>query len=551
MGIQGPPLALSVNFTDAAGVVTRLGSEATNPENVPTGISFRTARDGFGDASMTLRRRIDRDYVDVNLLDEVQLVGADGTVAYEGRIGGAPRSFDGAHTVSLQFAGWIAHTRDRQFTEIYVDRDLSKWGPASRTRETTLVAANFTRPEPPQQVVDPGGIPAVIVAHISAWAAPVKPMAEAWYDAGPNNRIDRAYYDFVNVGNATVADATWALLFRMTNTDDMSVVRYDSGDIWAAVPTASAVSELVGGSRYVAIQFFYNGTPGGAAGYTYSVHARNLAVWGNHGLNVWGAAEPYGVLASDVINNVATRFCPKLNTGGIQATTFPIPHLTFRDLTHPYDAMLEVNKYHLWDFAVWDNKTLYYKPVDLTDYDWEVRLDDVDYPAAVSLQGDSTQDLANGVTVAYTNVSTGQQDVLLPTDHTELTDTDVENPFTKHGYDGWKNYQLSVPTTQEAALQLGRAALAEFNQPLAPGSITIGPYIRDRAGHPQQVWKVRAGDRVSITSSTSLSDRPRMISESSYDHDAKKVTLSLDGGTKRLDAVVDRLSVALQAANLS
>lgn len=548
MSIQGPPLALSVNFTDAAGVVTRLGSEDTNPENVPTGISFRTARDGFGDASMTLRRRIDRDYIDVNLLDEVALVGADGTVAYEGRIGGAPRSFDGAHTVNLQFAGWIAHTRDRQFTEIYIDRDLSQWQPPGRTRMVALVTSTFMQPTGPQVMADATGTPAILLQVAEAWAAPYKPINEMWYDAGSNNRIGRVYYNITNVGSASVADADWELRIRTASDDAAVSVVTDSGDLWAAVPTTAAM--VSGSARYGTVNFFYNTTPGGAAGYAFSIHVRNLTVWGNHGLTRYGT-EPAGVLASDVIRNIATRFCPKLNTGGIQDTTFPIPHLVFRDLTHPYDAMLEVNKYHLWDFAVWDNRTLYYKPVDLTDYDWEVRLDDVDYPAAVSLQGDSTQDLANGVTVAYTNVQTGQQDVLLPTSYPQLTDTDVENPFTKHGYQGWKNYQLSVPTTQEGALQLGRAALAEFNQPLAPGSITIGPYVRDRAGHAQPAWKIRAGDRVAITSSVSLSDRPRMISETNYDHTSKQVTMSLDGGTKRLDAVVDRLAVALQAANLS
>lgn len=550
MAVNGPPLALSVNLTDASGAVTRLGSEDTNPEDVPTNISFRTARDGFADASMTLNRRIDRDYIDVNLLDEIELVGADGTTAYEGRIGAAPRSFDGQHSVSLQFAGWIAHARDRQFSEIYVDRDMSQWREPGRGRIVNIVASNFEQPGAPTLLFDAtSSLQAIVVRHEDVWTAPYLPLAETWYDAGTNNRIGRVYYDIVNVGAASTANVNWDLIVRTSSDDIFSAIPVSSGDIWASVPLASSISDTTGLSRYAVISFFYNATPGGGAGNVLSVHVRNLSVYGNHGLTLRGT-EPAGVYASDVIANVAQRFCPKLNTGGVQATTFPIPHLVFRELTHPYDAFLEVNKYHLWDFGVWENKTLFYKPIDLTDYDWEIRLDDHDYPANVSLQGDSTQDLANGVTVQYTDVLTGQQNVLLPTSFTDLTDPDVENPFTKHGYQGWKNYQVSVPTTQEAALQLGRAALAEFNQPMAPGSITIGPHIRDRAGHPQQAWKVRAGDRVAITSSTSLSDRPRMISETSYDHDAKRVTMSLEGGVKRLDAVVDRLTVALQAANL-
>lgn len=550
MAVSGPPTGLSVNLTDANGVVTRFGSEDTNPALIPTGISWRTARDGFGDASLTLSRRIDRDYPDINLLDEVEIIGADGTTAYEGRVGAAPRTFDGSHSIGLQFAGWISHARDQQFTEIYVDRDLSQWQPASRSRQVALIAAALTQADGPQTMTDPSGTPGLLIQHADAWASPIRPIAEAWYDVGSTNKIGRVYYSFTNVGNASLADANWALQYRLTDVDDASVIQQDTGDIWNAT-MSGAMSAATGGSRYGFISFFYTATPGGANAFQYSVHATNLAVYGLHGLNLYGTAEPFGVRASDVIKNVARRFCPKLNTTGVQDTNFPIPHLAFRDLTAPYDAFLEVNKYHLWDFAVWDKKTLYYQMIDTSDYDWEIRLDDADYPATVSLQGDSTQDLANGVTVQYTSVLTGQQHILLPSAYPELTDPAVDNPFTAHGYNGWRAYQVSVPTTQDAALQLGRAALAEFNQPQAPGSITIGPHVRDRAGHPQQVWKVRAGQRVAITSSTSLSDRPRLISETTYDHDSRKVTISLDGGVKRLDAVIDRLSVALAAANLA
>jgi hypothetical protein len=548
MAVQGPPVALSVNLVDASGAVTRLGSEDTNPEDVPKGISFRTGRDGFGDANLTLSRRIDRDFIDVSLLDEVEFVGADGSTAYEGRIGAVPRSFDGAHSVTLTCAGWIAHMKDRQFTEIYVDRDISQWQPPARRRQVALFAATTTQADGPQVMADAAGTPGLLLRHPDTWASPIRPCNEAWYDAGPSNQIDRIYYDVVNVGSASTADANWAFQVRMTNTDDGSSIIADTTDIWTSVPVVGPLTSTTA-ARYGFFTFLYAATPGGANSFQYSVHIRHPAVWGDHGLNIYGT-EPAGCRASDVMTNIVSRFCPKLNTTGVQTTDFPIPHLVFRDLTYPYDALLEINKYHLWDFAVWENKTLYYQPVDLTDYDWEIRLDDHDFPASVSLQGDSTQDLASGVTVQYQDVTTGQTNVLFPTDFPELNDPDVENPFTKHGYVSWRPYQVSVPTTQEAALQLGRAALAEFNQPQAPGSITIGPHVRDRAGHPQQAWKVRAGQRVAITSSTSLSDRPRMISETTYDHDSGKVTISLDGGVKRLDAVVDRLSVALQAANL-
>jgi hypothetical protein len=545
MAVEGPPLGLSVNLTDANGVVTRLGPEDTNPEDVPTGITWRTARDGFADASMTLSRRIDRDYIDTSLLDETEIVGADGTTAYEGRIGAAPRSFDGSHSVSLQCAGWISHARDRQFVETYIDRDLSHWETTRRARQVALAAAgsgNF-----PTSIVQDATTtwPSLRTNLTGAW--PANSRSEAFYDIGSQTDIGFIWYRWEKSSVVAPADVNWTWSIQTTDNEDLSGA-VSIGELRAAGP-GTGYWTIATPVRYALIQQGHAGAGSGTQGADYPIFW-TLAVYGNHGLTRGGTTDPGGFYASDVIRDLVGRFCPKLNASGVQATSFAIPHLVFRDLTYPYDAFLEVNKYHLWDFAVWEDKTLYYQPTDLTDYDWEIRLDDHDYPATVQLQGDSVQDLANGVTVQYTNVATGLQETLFPADHTELQDTAVDNPFTTHGYASWKPYQVTVPTTQEAALQLGRAALAEFNQPQAPGSITIGPHVRDRAGHPQQAWKVRAGQRVSITSSTSLSDRPRIISETSYDHDSRKVTLSLDGGVKRLDAVVDRLSVALQAAGL-
>lgn len=545
MAVSGPPTALSVNLTDARGNVTRLGSEDANPEDVPTGISWRTARDGFGDASMSLNRRIDRDYLDVNLLDEVEIIGADGTTAYEGRIGAAPRSYSTQHSVTLQFAGWISHARDRQFVETYIDRDLTQWGDARRIRLVDLANGSIGYYSPIVLSDSTTSAPSIRTSLQGAW--PASSESTSFYDSGSVARIGAIWYRWEKSTIVNAADANWIWHVATPIAENLSGGE-STANLRAAGPGTGYYTPVASNTyRYGFVRLAY-GALGGGAGVDYAVFWQ-VAVYGSHALTRRGT-DPGGFYASDVMRDIAGRFCPKLSTAGIQATSYAIPHLVFRDLTHPYDAFLEVNKYHLWDFAVWENKTLYYQPLDFTDYDWEIRLDDHDYPASVNLQGDSTQDLANGVTVQYQDVLTGVQNLLLPTDYADLQDTAVDNPFTTHGYDGWTNYQLSVPTTQDAALQIGRAALAEFNQPLAPGTITIGPHVRDRAGHAQPAWKVRAGQRVAITSSTSLSDRPRMISETTYDHDSRQVSITLDGGVKRLDAVVDRITTALQAANL-
>src|SRR3712207_7715776 len=62
----------------------------------------------------TLFRSITRDWPDLNLFDTISIVGPAGETAWEGRVSANPRSFDtGGHQISVQAAGWMAHTRDR------------------------------------------------------------------------------------------------------------------------------------------------------------------------------------------------------------------------------------------------------------------------------------------------------------------------------------------------------------------------------------------------------------------------------------------------------
>jgi hypothetical protein len=80
-----PSLELTVEVTRADGSQRDWGPGGRAGE-VPQGLSFRTKQaEGFADANLTLARRVDREYPDLNLLDGVVISGADGSVAYEGR----------------------------------------------------------------------------------------------------------------------------------------------------------------------------------------------------------------------------------------------------------------------------------------------------------------------------------------------------------------------------------------------------------------------------------------------------------------------------------
>jgi hypothetical protein len=535
-----PPLDLAVETTDAGGVRYRWDSSDRYAGNRPQGLSFSTKRgEGFADGSVTLARRIDRDYVDLHLFDDVAFIGADGSVAYEGRVGAQPRSVKDAHSISVQCAGHMAHARDRPFSEVYVDRDLSAWQVPSRARQVSLLASNWGMGTG-QSVMDASAFPALQLQLQGSWSSPFKPLVEMWYDAGPSNRAGIVYFSSQGTAQTT---ATFELYVLSGTTDN--TVTQTSTDQWAGTNTETYFT-FSAGRRYCAFEWLYNTTPAGADGADFSMFLQNVAVYGDHGLPTYGA-DPRGVLASDVMRDIASRFCPQLSTAGVQNTEWPIPHLVFKDPTDPYDAFLELNKFHLWELGVWENKTLTFAPADRTDYDWEIRLSD--FGVEVDLQGDSTENLANGIIVNYQNVATGVKDTLFPDSYTDLADSNPDSPINQHGLTRWTKLDLSSPTTADAAVQIGRAALLEYNQPKAPGTITITGHVRDRAGHWQQGWKVRAGDTVSITDHPN--DSPRLVTETSWNHDSKQLSITVDSTAQRLDAVIDRIGTALTAAGLT
>lgn len=542
-----PPLELTATVIAPDGTEARWASHLP-AANRPQGIQFSTASmHGFNTLNLTLPRRIDQEIIDVQLFDSLVLTGADGSTAWEGRVSSLPRQLDTGHSITVQAVGFMAHAKDRKLTEIYVDRDLSHWGPVS-VQYRLNNGASFAQTDPTVLQDADTGQPALESGVVGDWDAAGQPDAEAVYDAR-GIAIGSLYYAWKKSGSVdnTLAGWKWNTILAP---DDTLATGDTSGNLRAAGPGTGTLTATTSSRKYAATQFYWDGGVSTAKGVRYSIFWTVLAVYGNHGLTKRGtnsATQAQGFYASDVIKNVASRFCPKLNTSGVQDTSYAIPHLEFLDPVHPYDAFLAANAYHLWRLAVWEQKTLHYGPVDLTDYDWQVRLSDAG--VTVELQGDDTASLANGIVVTFQDVNKGAQRRLTPDANSELADDAVENPANRAGLQVWTEIQLSAPTTQDAALQIGRIALAEYNQPKAPGTITVRGHIRDRAGHWQPVWRVRADDTIAIVDHPN--DRPRLVHETSYDHSNQTLQIAVDSSFKRLDAVLDRLGTALSAAGLS
>lgn len=513
-------------------------------------MSFTTKiGEGFSGLQGQLSRRSDLDYPDLQLINDVVVTGSDGSVAFEGRVSAMPREIGEGHSIGVTATGWIAHMKDKKFQEIYVDRDLNAWGPMSVGRRAVALGANFS-PSDPQQAADPTDNQAgVRTGWTGPWSTGFSPMSEAWYDAGPNLLIGAVNYAWKRLSPAVNnADVNWNWKV-FSGSDDKTTVA-DSGQLRAAGPSGLQAFVFPAAQRYAALQLSYPASPAGADGVEYSLAWYKLAVFGNHSAPVYTGitGEPGGVRAGDVIRDITRRWCPMLDPAGIVDTSYVIQQLAFKDLTYPFDALLEINKYHLWQIAVWENKTLHFKPYDLSDYDWEVRTDDPG--TTFSPQGPSVDDVFNGMTVTYTDLLSGKKNVLTADAYTDLTTpSSVENPWDAWGIDHHDYIELSTPTLQPQALLIGKAALADRNTPKTPGTITVKGYVRDRQGNQQPAWKVRAGDTIAV--SNWPNDTPRLVVETNYSDEDKSLSMSIDRPFALIDAYLDRVANAVSARSLA
>lgn len=521
-----PPLALSILLTQANGNKFRLDPDHPDAAKQPYNLSFQTTKEGFGDASFSLSREAGHDSSDITILNDSQFIGQDGSVAYQGRLASAPS----AQTLDVTAEGWVSALKQREdLTALIIDRDATQFGSISQTRQEVLSDGGGTLDKSITGSAQNGTLN---FTGDSGSAVPSGARGELAYLAPLNCLIATLEYlgAEANLTNIAAASAIFVDGDMVTNQDSQSLTldntrRYVNG----TTPKRAVVIPSVSTATT---------TPAAGSGFRRSI---SPGVWGDHGLTRWTRDDGLrGVVASDLIKYLVATFAPKINTSRVTNTTYPIPHAVWRDGSTLQAMLQQINSYHSWRLAIWENRMLEFGPYDYGKADWKCAngINGV----RVELTGDTNENQFNGCVVNYVGFD-GVPAQVGPTTSSDLRDDSDWIAANQWGDQAYLPITIEWNCSQADAILIGAIALADANRAQRPCQITIPYHAQTVNGTWEQAWKVRADQTIAVMNEAFPG--PRLITETSWN--SNEVVITCDNAINTLEALQARIVGALAA----
>lgn len=542
---EKPPLRQTIVATTPSGKHYRWAEDEPRAENVFGDLRYSDSMPGgYERMSCSLPRKEGMASADLDRLTTINIYGAGGERDGEYRLEEAPRGSGDRVVISPEAVGWVAALDDdKSAREIYVGRDLSRWGEPSTQRKLNLIAAGVDAASGSFSVTpDPSsGFPSLIF-QIDRLSTPPAEFVEAWWH-GPGVEITTVYAEF-DAMQGLSASAQWDNQI-VASDDDVGTTTTLLLDADGVDVAGAYYAGIPADRPYLVARFGFTGTFTGDGPWIGAF--KRLAVYGRHGLPAVGLVpqDPGGVLASDVVRHAVQKWAPLLNVGpdSIRPSSYGIGHLAFLDMTTASEIVRQASRFELPYWAVWDEREFVWDPNRTPRKRWRARVG----PAQLRQTGQSVQRLWESIVVEYRDMDGSTRTVGPPgsgadTEDSLLKDPDPDNPANRLGM--VKRDKLVTGTaTPGGAIQVGRIFLEESKLLDTSGSATLVGYVEDDRGVLYPYTRVRSGDVIAFTDAADTSERRIVHSEKVRAERACHI--DLDAPPKGLEQLLERLDAEL------
>jgi hypothetical protein len=512
---------------DESKVENVLGS-ATKTGNMPG---------GHGEASHGLARDPSQSYPDLALFSAIEWQGAGEEVLWSGGIRQEPQSSGDLNSIEVKAVG------DKQFLEDneeaigpgFINSDLSRWTGPSTTRRINLL--NGTRPHQQDASVTPdaAGDAALHMETQGAWSSPTIPICEAWFDAGSGVDIAAVYGDWIN-GNA---NTLFELYVRFCD-DDIATGFEGSGDYYTA--TSGHISQGSADRRRAFIDWLYGESPAGIEGAQFAVDLINLKVVGTQGLALQGEWPDVGFTAKQMLPFIAELAGLTTRDELLEDDGFVIPQAWFDAPGTPMSKLVEVTKYGLLDWFVFEHQLLQYRFPGTYGRKWRLERGS----SAPKNSGPDANRVWDGLMVTWQDVDGTTKTAGRPGSGAQFADarlqiTDERNAAVAAGRPRRKLLALNGTLTSELAIKTGQRFLEEAANLDQSGEATISGYCQDQNGIWWPAAYVQPGDWAADPGTQNY----RKITSANYAHDPKTASVSLGAPPEGLSELEARFNARL------